>query len=179
MDQSSGSIRTSSLKTSYRLLASFREVWRAVGTETTRTFVNFCRRWTPISSPALTAWDDFAAFPLIDTRPASHSFWAKVRRSQRRLAFRKRSRRKRIVPVESFEFRVLIQRCLNHSRTRKALSGTQNSKLAFTVSGRSRAASPSFFQALRQRVRCHCYRLSFPAQVSEWVQPRRGNWRQF
>lgn len=87
------SSRASSLNNSYNVRASFREVWRVVGRERTRILVNLSRERTTISSPVLTAWEDLAKLPLIETRPASQIFWATVRREQSRLALRKRSRR--------------------------------------------------------------------------------------
>jgi len=89
----SPSFKDSSLTTSYKVLASWREVWRAVGTARTRTVIRVWWRRMEISSPTLIAWDDFAIFPLIETRCASQSFWASVRRAASRLALRKRSRR--------------------------------------------------------------------------------------
>jgi hypothetical protein len=89
--------KDSSLSSSKSSLASLREVWRAVGTERTRTLVIRSRRRIPISSPGFTVWADFAGFSLMNTSPASHNFCAIVRRWQRRLALRKRSRRIQVV----------------------------------------------------------------------------------
>src|SRR6266550_2917966 len=75
------------------MAASLRDVWRVLGRERTRTLVILSRRVTVISSPAFTACEDLAAFPLTETRPASQILWATVRREQIRLALRKTSRR--------------------------------------------------------------------------------------
>jgi len=75
----------SSLNGSYSELASWREVWRDVGTDTTLIFVTLSRRRIAISSPGLTVRADLAALPLTETRLKSQSLCADVRRRQRRL----------------------------------------------------------------------------------------------
>jgi hypothetical protein len=81
----------SSLNSSYSVLASWREVWRDVATDTTLIFVTLSRRRMAISSPGLTGCADLAGLRLIETRLNSQSLCADVRRRQRRLLLRKRS----------------------------------------------------------------------------------------
>lgn len=89
--------KDSSLRSSKRAIASLREVWRAAGNERTRTLAIRSRRRIVISSPGFTVWADLAGFALMRTSPASHNFCATVRRWQRRLALRKRSRRIHVI----------------------------------------------------------------------------------
>ena len=157
----SPSSKDSSLTTSYKVLASWREVWRAVGTARTRTVVRVWWRRMEISSPTLIAWDDFAIFPLIETRCASQSFWASVRRAASRLALRKRSRR--------------IQRMKAVGRSRRLFRAVCRLPLppGFRVSERFRAACP--FSSFRRAARRHWeYLRSFLASplISDTPQPR-------
>ena len=131
----SPSFKDSSLTTSYKVLASWREVWRAVGTARTRTVIRVWWRRMEISSPTLIAWDDFAIFPLIETRCASQSFWPSVRRAASRLALRKRSRRMKQLRVSSSKFRVNI-------KTRNSKLGTRNLVYGF---GKIPSSLPFFF----------------------------------
>jgi hypothetical protein len=70
-----------------------REVWRAIGTLRTLTFISRFRRRMVISSPGLTTWEDLAGRALSKTKFASHNVCAMLRLGQRRLALRNRSRR--------------------------------------------------------------------------------------
>ena len=78
---------------STRLFASRFETFRPAGTLSTRTVVSRSRRRTVILSPRFTTWADFARRLFNKTKPASQSCCATVRRGQRRLSLRKRSRR--------------------------------------------------------------------------------------
>jgi hypothetical protein len=76
---------------SYSELAPLREVCRVEGSSRIRTVVITSRRRNDNSSPAFTMVAGFATLPLTETKPASQSCCATVRRRQRRLLFRNRS----------------------------------------------------------------------------------------
>ena len=157
--QNSPSSKDSSLTTSYKVVASLREVWRAVGTSRTRRVVSLLCRRMRISSPAFTAWADLAGFPLIETRPASQSFWANDRRPLRRLALRKRSRRTVQSPEAVGRSRKQEPKLIEFSSCLLLLPSAPDS----TVSGRFRGTCPS---SSRAAWRYHRFPLSFPARGS-------------
>ena len=81
------------LTISTRCLDCSRETLRPPGILRTCAMTSSLGCRMTISSPAFVLCEGFAARPLRKTKPASHSFWATVRRGQRRLSLRKRSRR--------------------------------------------------------------------------------------